>query len=66
MGEEDVRILEQATARLDVEEKEDNDMRSQFGGRWSRSPSHSLTIQLRQEAAKFKVTPWFYVTNKLY
>lgn len=54
LAEEDVSILDKTLQKLDVEEKEDNDMRTQYAARWQRTPSHTLTANLRQEAAKFR------------
>eukprot|EP01114_Cavostelium_apophysatum_P013019 TRINITY_DN3067_c0_g1_i3.p1 TRINITY_DN3067_c0_g1~~TRINITY_DN3067_c0_g1_i3.p1 ORF type:complete len:562 (-),score=185.11 TRINITY_DN3067_c0_g1_i3:92-1777(-) len=54
LAEEDGKVLAEATAKLDTEEKADNAMRQQWATRWSRTPSHTLTANLRQEAAKFK------------
>jgi programmed cell death 6-interacting protein len=72
LGEEDAAICARASAALDMEEKEDNEIRSRYGNRWqryfshsfllfllteifsTRTPSHTLTANLRQEAARFK------------
>jgi programmed cell death 6-interacting protein len=54
MAEEDSKILEAALKKLDDEEKGDNEMRQKYGVKWQRTPSHTLTMNLRQEAAKYK------------
>jgi len=54
LADEDSRIMDKALKNLDDEEKEDNEMRTQWGTRWQRTPSHTLTANLRQESAKFR------------
>jgi len=53
LAREDTSILNEAIQKLDAEEKEDVEARQQFGNSWIRTPSHTLTPQLRQESAKF-------------
>jgi programmed cell death 6-interacting protein len=50
---QDDSLLKDSVGILDSEEKEDTEMRAQFGNRWNRTPSHALTAALRQEAQKF-------------
>lgn len=47
-------ILTEASAMLDAEEKEDAEMRRQYGERWSRDASASITEQTRAEGVKFR------------
>lgn len=53
VASQDDAMLKDAVAILDREEQEDAEMRTQFGNRWNRTPSHALTSALRQEAQKF-------------
>eukprot|EP01117_Protostelium_nocturnum_P017320 TRINITY_DN7038_c0_g1_i1.p1 TRINITY_DN7038_c0_g1~~TRINITY_DN7038_c0_g1_i1.p1 ORF type:complete len:805 (+),score=310.62 TRINITY_DN7038_c0_g1_i1:178-2592(+) len=53
-ADEDVRILEGALQILNQEERDDSAMRNQYGSRWSRTPSHTLTANLMQEANKYR------------
>eukprot|EP01104_Vermistella_antarctica_P017413 TRINITY_DN616_c1_g2_i1.p1 TRINITY_DN616_c1_g2~~TRINITY_DN616_c1_g2_i1.p1 ORF type:complete len:789 (-),score=198.80 TRINITY_DN616_c1_g2_i1:93-2459(-) len=50
---EDAAILQSALANLDREEEEDSQLRLQFGAKWTRTPSHTLTHNIRQEASKY-------------
>jgi programmed cell death 6-interacting protein len=52
VASQDEVILKESLSILDAEEKEDSDMRGQYHDRWNRTPSHTLTAHLRQEAAK--------------
>jgi len=54
LAEEDENILTLSLKKLDDEETEDGQMRQQYGSRWFRTPSHTLTLNLRQDAAKYK------------
>eukprot|EP01119_Soliformovum_irregulare_P009995 TRINITY_DN2416_c0_g1_i1.p1 TRINITY_DN2416_c0_g1~~TRINITY_DN2416_c0_g1_i1.p1 ORF type:complete len:831 (-),score=256.75 TRINITY_DN2416_c0_g1_i1:39-2456(-) len=54
LAEEDQNLLNQSAKILDDEEQDDEAMRSQYSQRWSRTPSHTLTANLRQELAKFR------------
>jgi translation initiation factor 2 beta subunit (eIF-2beta)/eIF-5 len=52
--DEDSSLLKASVAALDREEEEDNAMRVAHGSRWTRTPSHTITLTLRQEAAKYR------------
>ena len=54
MAAEDTAILDSAVLLLDEEEKDDTQLRGQYGNGWVRTPSHALTANLRQEAQKHK------------
>jgi hypothetical protein len=49
-----MNILNKSIHILDKEEEEDNKLRTTHGAKWNRTPSHTLTPTLRQEAAKYK------------
>eukprot|EP01094_Clydonella_sp_ATCC50884_P028645 TRINITY_DN865_c0_g1_i2.p1 TRINITY_DN865_c0_g1~~TRINITY_DN865_c0_g1_i2.p1 ORF type:complete len:840 (-),score=251.45 TRINITY_DN865_c0_g1_i2:138-2582(-) len=55
LSKEATGILNEALRVLDEEEQEDNQMQSSFGARWTRTPSHTLTGNLRQEASKYRL-----------
>ena len=44
----------QATRVMDEEERQDTQMRERFTTRWTPKPSAELTVQLRQEADKYR------------
>lgn len=44
----------QATRVMDEEERHDTEMRDRFKAKWTPKPSAELTVQLRQEADKYR------------
>lgn len=54
MGEQSSVLLRSIDEILDKEEKDDDQIRSQLKEKWTRSPSHALTLNIRQEISKFK------------
>lgn len=44
----------QATRVMDEEERHDTEMRDRFKEKWTPKPSAELTVQLRQEADKYR------------
>ncbi|KAH3767904.1 ALG-2 interacting protein X [Pelomyxa schiedti] len=54
MGHANGELLGAALHALDAEEEEDNTHRAQFGPRWIRTPSHTLTVRLRQDGMKYR------------
>lgn len=55
LAKEDMALLDEACRILDEEEQEDSQMNASFGSRWTRTPSHTLTANLRQEASKHRL-----------
>eukprot|EP01133_Synstelium_polycarpum_P011610 gene11610-13554_t len=51
--DEDASICSTAQAILDREEDEDNNMRKQYDSAWHRTPSYTLTANLRTDLAKY-------------
>ncbi|GAA36539.2 programmed cell death 6-interacting protein [Clonorchis sinensis] len=51
-AERNREILNQQQTTLDDEEKTDNNLKQQFGDRWTRQPSSKLNAQWRQDIAK--------------
>ncbi|EGG16375.1 ALG-2 interacting protein X [Cavenderia fasciculata] len=51
--EEDHSICQSSNKLLDKEEEEDNGMRQQYQSAWHRTPSYTLTANLRQDLAKY-------------
>ncbi|XP_073236659.1 programmed cell death 6-interacting protein-like [Porites lutea] len=47
-------ILDEATRMMDEEERDDSQMRERFKTKWTPKPSAELTVQLRQEAEKYR------------
>jgi programmed cell death 6-interacting protein len=47
-------LLTETLTMLDQEEADDNEMRVKFKDKWTRTPSHILTVNLRQELQKHK------------
>lgn len=47
-------ILDEATRLMDDEERDDTQMRDRFKTKWTPKPSAELTVQLRQEADKYR------------
>ena len=45
-------MLAECTRILDEEEADDGRQRAQYGGRWTRTPSHTLTTKMREDVAK--------------
>lgn len=54
LAREDASILDGAVRSLDEEEGDDSELRKHYGVRWQRTPSHTLTVSLRQEIAKYR------------
>lgn len=54
LGRENESILNAAIDTLNSEESEDNTLRQTYGDKWNRTPSHTLTGNLRQEALKYQ------------
>eukprot|EP01090_Pellita_catalonica_P007300 TRINITY_DN1789_c0_g1_i3.p1 TRINITY_DN1789_c0_g1~~TRINITY_DN1789_c0_g1_i3.p1 ORF type:complete len:504 (+),score=92.70 TRINITY_DN1789_c0_g1_i3:79-1512(+) len=53
VAQEDLKLLRQANALLDEEEKTDSELRKRFGVQWQRPPSHALTGDLRKEISNY-------------
>lgn len=47
-------VLDEATRMMDEEERQDTQMRERFTTKWTPKPSAELTMQLRQEADKYR------------
>ncbi|CAH3130479.1 unnamed protein product [Pocillopora meandrina] len=47
-------ILDEAMRMMDEEERQDTQMRERFTAKWTPKPSAELTMQLRQEAEKYR------------
>lgn len=47
-------FFSQATRMMDEEERDDSQMRERFKTKWTPKPSAELTVQLRQEAEKYR------------
>lgn len=47
-------ILDEGTRMMDEEERDDTQMRDRFKAKWTPKPSAELTVQLRQEADKYR------------
>eukprot|EP01105_Mastigella_eilhardi_P021503 TRINITY_DN520_c0_g1_i1.p1 TRINITY_DN520_c0_g1~~TRINITY_DN520_c0_g1_i1.p1 ORF type:complete len:663 (-),score=163.95 TRINITY_DN520_c0_g1_i1:994-2937(-) len=58
----DGQLLDEASKTLDAEEGEDRELRTNFGPKWTRTPSHTLTAGLRQETLKYKGN-WEHATK---
>ncbi|ORX79707.1 BRO1-domain-containing protein [Basidiobolus meristosporus CBS 931.73] len=52
----DSSLLDEAFASLTQEAEDDEEMRAQFAGRWTRPSSRSLTVNLTEQGQKFKQT----------
>ena len=50
----DMCISSQAVRLLDEEERQDTQMREHFKDKWTPKPSAELTVNLRQECAKYR------------